>query len=128
MKFSTDLNITDLALGLTAVASGPEVDDARLNDIRSILARESHDTIFDKAQEICAEYGGTMRIEELSHEEMFMQNVQGFAVAQTTKGWVCALWGGADGPIMPKAQADITNTAPPPAVWLVFRAYSLVVH
>ena len=126
MKFSTEFNIPDIALGLSAVVSLAETDASRLADIQRTLAVESHETIFDRAQEIAAEYGGAMRIEEIAHTDM--ENVDCFAIAQTPVGWVCALWGGPDGPIMPQEHALIAYKCPPPETWIVFRAYPFTVN
>jgi len=128
MKFHSDYRITDLAMGLTAVACSSEKDHTRLSDVCSILAKETHETMFDRAQEIAGEYGGVIRIEAMAHEDMFVEDMQGFSIGETQNGRVCVLWGGNDGPIMPTDHSAIAASCPPPDIWTVFRAYAITVN
>lgn len=128
MKFPDCFKVADLALGLTAVACSAERDHTRLDSVREMLSHETHASIFDRAQEIASEYHGMMRIEHLSHVEMCEGDIQGFAIGQTDKGWICAMWGGDSGPMVPNAYKEIVASCQPPEVWAVFRAYPVTVQ
>lgn len=128
MKFSTEFSLCDIALGLTAVACVGEKVSAHLDGVRVSLQRESHETIFDRAQEICNEYGSMLRIEQISHVDMIVDNVEGFSVTETQKGWICALWNGTEWPMMPNDHKLIYDSMRPPEMWTVIRAYSMSVN